>query len=81
MKILTDACNLNSVIGGQNTTFFLVTPNEKYSELPRHPVELDTPEECMVCHKDDGDPLACDKVRTFFLILFRHALPCHHSYA
>jgi len=49
------------VIGGQNTTFFLVTPNEKYSELPRHPVELDTPEECMICRKDDGDPLACDK--------------------
>ena len=54
----------NSVIGGQNTTLFLVTPNEKYSELPRHPVELDTPDECMVCHKDDGDPLACDKVCT-----------------
>ncbi|KAH9988564.1 regulator of chromosome condensation 1/beta-lactamase-inhibitor protein II [Russula vinacea] len=49
------------VIGGQNTTLFLVTPNEKYSDLPRHPVELDTPEECMICHKDDGDPLACDK--------------------
>jgi hypothetical protein len=41
-----------------------VTPNEKYSELPRHPVELDTPDECMICRKDDGDPLACDKVRT-----------------
>jgi PHD finger protein len=62
---------LNSVIGGQNTTFFLVTPNEKYSELPRHPVELDTPEECMVCHKDDGDPLACDKVRTRLFISTR----------
>lgn len=55
---------MNSVIGGQNTAFFLVTPNEKYSELPRHPVELDTPDECMICHTDDGDPLACDKVRT-----------------
>jgi hypothetical protein len=49
------------VIGSQNTTLFLVAPNEKYSDLPRHPVELDTPEECMICHKDDGDPLACDK--------------------
>jgi hypothetical protein len=63
-KILADGRKLNSVIGGQNTAFFLVTPNEKYSELPRHPVELDTPDECMICHKDDGDPLACDKVRT-----------------
>ncbi|KAI0290568.1 regulator of chromosome condensation 1/beta-lactamase-inhibitor protein II [Russula brevipes] len=47
---------------GQNTTFFLVTPNdEKYSDLPRHPVELDTPDECMICHNDHDDPLACDK--------------------
>ncbi|KAH9971036.1 regulator of chromosome condensation 1/beta-lactamase-inhibitor protein II [Lactifluus volemus] len=49
------------IIPGQNTTFFLVSPNEKYSDLPRHPVELDTPDDCMICHKDDGDPLACDK--------------------
>ncbi|KAI0297827.1 hypothetical protein B0F90DRAFT_860571 [Multifurca ochricompacta] len=49
------------VAAGQNTTFFLVTPNEKYSDLPRHPFELDTPDVCMICHKDDGDPLACDK--------------------
>ncbi|KAH9989909.1 regulator of chromosome condensation 1/beta-lactamase-inhibitor protein II [Russula compacta] len=49
------------VTAGQNTTFFLVTPNEKYSDLPRHPVELDTPDECMICRKDHGDPLACDK--------------------
>jgi len=53
---------VRSVTAGQNTTFFLVTPNEKYSDLPRHPVELDTPDECMVCRKDHGDPLACDKV-------------------
>ena len=53
---------MRSVTAGQNTTFFLVTPNEKYSDLPRHPVELDTPDECMVCRKDHGDPLACDKV-------------------
>jgi hypothetical protein len=53
---------LNSATASQNTSLFLVTPNEKYSDLPRHPAELDTPEECMICHKDDGDPLACDKV-------------------
>jgi hypothetical protein len=50
-------------------TFFLVTPNEKYSDLPRHPVELDTPDDCMVCHIDDGDPLACDKVSVHFATL------------
>ena len=58
---------MRSVTAGQNTSFFLVTPNEKYSDLPRHPFELDTPDECMVCRKDHGDPLACDKV---FLIAF-----------
>jgi len=49
------------IAAGQNTAFFLVTPNEKYTDLPRHPAELDTPEECLVCHQDNGDPLACDK--------------------
>ncbi|THV04050.1 RCC1/BLIP-II [Dendrothele bispora CBS 962.96] len=38
---------------------------EKYSELPRHPYELDgTPELCLVCRKDNGEddsPLECDK--------------------
>ncbi|KAK7435367.1 hypothetical protein VKT23_019722 [Stygiomarasmius scandens] len=38
---------------------------EKYSDLPRHPAELDdTPELCMVCGRDNGDddsPLECDK--------------------
>ena len=52
-----------SIAGGQNSAFFLVTPNEKYSDLQRHPAELDTPEECLICHQDNGDPLACDKVR------------------
>jgi hypothetical protein len=65
-----------SVAAGQNTAFFLVTPNEKYSDLPRHLVELDTPDECLVCHKDHGDPLACDKV-AFFSIL--PAPPRHSS--
>ncbi|KAI9439493.1 regulator of chromosome condensation 1/beta-lactamase-inhibitor protein II [Lactarius psammicola] len=49
------------IAAGQNTAFFLVTPNEKYSDLQRHPAELDTPDECLICHQDNGDPLACDK--------------------
>jgi hypothetical protein len=58
-----------SITGGQNSAFFLVTPNEKYTDLQRHPAELDTPEECLICHQDNGDPLACDKVRPSYLPL------------
>jgi len=32
------------------------------------PPELDTPEECLICHQDNGDPLACDKVRAVSLL-------------
>ena len=54
-----------SIAPGQNTTFFLARPNDKYSDLPRHPVDLDTPQDCIVCSQDNGDddsPLECDKV-------------------
>jgi len=56
--------NVYDIIAGQNTAYFLVTPNEKYSDLPRHPVDLEAPELCVKCKKDNGDddsPLACDK--------------------
>ncbi|KAI0057641.1 RCC1/BLIP-II [Artomyces pyxidatus] len=52
------------IAAGQNTTYFLVTPNEKYSDLPRHPADLEAPDLCLVCKQDHGDndsPLACDK--------------------
>ncbi|TFY68028.1 hypothetical protein EVJ58_g1267 [Rhodofomes roseus] len=51
------------IAAGQNTTFFLAKPNEKLSDLPRHPVDLDSPEECIVCNTEDNDTplLACDK--------------------
>ncbi|KAH9926935.1 RCC1/BLIP-II [Fomitopsis serialis] len=32
--------------GGQNTTYFLANPNEKLSDLPRHPADLDSPDHC-----------------------------------
>ncbi|EPQ56793.1 hypothetical protein GLOTRDRAFT_92642 [Gloeophyllum trabeum ATCC 11539] len=54
------------VAAGQNTTFVLAKPNAKFSDLPRHPAEVDAPEFCLVCGKDNGDddsPLACDKLR------------------
>ncbi|KAI9572017.1 regulator of chromosome condensation 1/beta-lactamase-inhibitor protein II [Boletus coccyginus] len=52
-----------SVAAGQHTTLFLAKPNEKLSELPRHP-EVDAPELCLACNKDNGDDdpaLECDK--------------------
>lgn len=52
------------IAAGQNTTFFLARPNDKLSDLPRHPVDLDTPQECIVCSQDNGEddsPLECDK--------------------
>ncbi|VDC05500.1 unnamed protein product [Peniophora sp. CBMAI 1063] len=55
------------VAAGQNTAYFLVTPNDKYSDLPRHPIDIQTPEECVVCSLDRGEsdsPLACDKCDT-----------------
>lgn len=62
----------NSVAAGQNTAYFLVTPNDKYSDLPRHPIDIQTPEECVMCNQDRGEsdsPLACDKVRQFLSMI------------
>ncbi|KAI6149944.1 regulator of chromosome condensation 1/beta-lactamase-inhibitor protein II [Pisolithus tinctorius] len=53
-----------SIAAGQHTTLFLAKPNDSFSELPRHPIEVDAPELCLVCGKDNGDddsPLECDK--------------------
>ena len=66
-----------SIAAGQNTAFFLATPNEKYSDLQRHPAELDTPDECLICHQDNGDPLACDKVRDLLPV---HRVDTHPSH-
>lgn len=55
----------SSVAAGQHTTLFLAKPNVKFSDLPRHPLEVDAPELCIVCDKDNGDDdpaLECDKV-------------------
>lgn len=56
------------VAAGQNTTFFLAKPNQKLSDLPRHPYELQgVPEACAVCGKDKGEedsPLECEKCDT-----------------
>ncbi|KAJ7065206.1 regulator of chromosome condensation 1/beta-lactamase-inhibitor protein II, partial [Mycena amicta] len=51
---------------GQNTTFFVVrSNNEKYADLPRHPVDVNPPETCIQCgvdHGDDGpEVLECEK--------------------
>jgi hypothetical protein len=83
---LTEIITFNScsISASQNTTFFLVRPNEKYSNLPRHPAEVEAPEVCVVCRKDTGDPLECEKVcawltldaTTYHLLSFP-PVPCH----
>ncbi|RXW21784.1 hypothetical protein EST38_g4073 [Candolleomyces aberdarensis] len=49
------------IAAGQNTTIFLAKPNDKFSDLPRHPEDVQPPVVCGKCRKDDGDPLECDK--------------------
>ena len=42
-----------------------MTPNDKYSDLPRPTIDIQVPGECVVCSQDRGEsdsPLACDKV-------------------
>ncbi|KAI0793742.1 RCC1/BLIP-II [Fomes fomentarius] len=52
------------IAAGQNTTFILAHPNEQFSDLPRHPLNIEAPDFCVVCNEDHGDddaPLECDK--------------------
>ncbi|KZT10189.1 RCC1/BLIP-II [Laetiporus sulphureus 93-53] len=52
------------IAAGQHTTFFLAKPNEKMSELPRHPVDVGAPDLCVVCKTNKGEDdvlLECDK--------------------
>ncbi|EAU90663.2 hypothetical protein CC1G_03932 [Coprinopsis cinerea okayama7 len=49
------------IAAGQNTTLLLAKPNDKFSDLPRHPEDVQPPQVCGGCKKDDGDPLECDK--------------------
>lgn len=55
-----------SIAAGQNTTCLIAKPCSKFSDLARHPEEVDAPPACVKCRKDYGEddsPLACDKVR------------------
>lgn len=59
------SCSTVSIAAGQNTTCLLATPNQKLSDLPRHPFEVNPPPACVGCGKDNGeddDPLECEKV-------------------
>ncbi|THH33373.1 hypothetical protein EUX98_g865 [Antrodiella citrinella] len=56
--------NVIQLAPAQNTTFFLAEVNEKLSDLPRHPLDMEAPELCVMCSKDNGDedsPLECEK--------------------
>lgn len=60
-RMVTDNL-VHSIAAGQNTTILLAKPNDKFSDLPRHPIDVQPPQECVGCKRDDGDPLECDKV-------------------
>ncbi|KAI0730901.1 RCC1/BLIP-II [Earliella scabrosa] len=65
------------VAAGQNTTFILARPNDKFSDLPRHPLDVNPPDICVVCDQDTGDddaPLECDKASSDALS------PCDYPY-
>ncbi|KAG6844806.1 hypothetical protein H0H87_003632 [Tephrocybe sp. NHM501043] len=52
------------IAAGQNTTVFLAKPNDKMSDLLRHPAEVEPPALCVVCNTERGEedsPLECDK--------------------
>ncbi|KDQ62001.1 hypothetical protein JAAARDRAFT_528999 [Jaapia argillacea MUCL 33604] len=52
------------VAASQNTTFFLAKPNDKFSDLPRHPADVHPPDLCVKCGTEKGEddsPLECDK--------------------
>ncbi|KAG5652910.1 hypothetical protein H0H81_003110 [Sphagnurus paluster] len=56
--------NVFDIAAGQNTTVLLARPNDKMSDLPRHPEEVDPPPLCVRCGKENGEddsPLECDK--------------------
>ena len=53
-----------SIAAAQNTTIFLAKPNDRFSDIPRHPEEVDACNLCVICTKDNGEddsPLECDK--------------------
>ena len=57
-----------SIAAGQNTTLLLAKPTEKFSDMPRHPEDVNPPTACVGCNKDYGEddsPLECDKVRSY----------------
>ena len=59
-----------SIAAGQNTTLLLAKPSEKFSDMPRHPEEIDAPSYCVKCNRDNGEddsPLECDKVCFHYL--------------
>lgn len=70
------------VAAGQNTTYFLAKPSEKLSDFPRHPLDMEAPEQCVVCNQDTGDDdslLECEKVRRCANAFRLHAADRHRG--
>lgn len=55
---------LLSVAASAYTTYWLVQPNSKSSDLERWPLDIPSPDDCIVCGKDikNNNPLECEKV-------------------
>lgn len=62
MFVLTQL--LISVAASAYTTYWLVHPNSKSSDLERWPLNIPSPDDCIVCGKDikNNNPLECEKV-------------------
>ncbi|KAJ7173734.1 regulator of chromosome condensation 1/beta-lactamase-inhibitor protein II [Mycena filopes] len=60
-----DGVYVFDIAAGQNTTLFLAKPTGKYSDLPRHPIDVEPPDACVQCGQDQGDDgdevLECEK--------------------
>jgi hypothetical protein len=54
----------HSVAASAYTTYWLVHPNSKSGALDRWPLEVESPEDCVVCGKEEkgNNPLECEKV-------------------
>ncbi|KAJ9110156.1 hypothetical protein QFC20_003008 [Naganishia adeliensis] len=61
MFVLTQL--LISVAASAYTTYWLVHPNSKSSDLERWPLDIPSPDDCIVCGKDikNNNPLECEK--------------------
>ncbi|KAF5379474.1 hypothetical protein D9615_006654 [Tricholomella constricta] len=74
------------IAAGQNTTVLLAKPNDKMSDLARHPIEVQPPPLCVRCGTENGEedsPLECDKDSplslSFYFLPSSFTIPAYHQ--